>query len=437
MSKLGWITKLAIIRSFLVGIEAYSIVPTAWYYIKSLEQTKFFLALVVCAYDVGAILAGPIAGYITDRAGNPRSMFIFSSVLRVIACVVYSINSSAYFPLFGRLFMGLGGMGTSILLAQIALQTNEESRGRNFVFVETVYCLGAVFGPVIGSIITFRVNVFGWRIDEGNSPGIVLAIIWLLFLIFSLILPKDIWVSSGGSQDVELNSNSTDDDDEKSQSNQGPSVHNHDKASTENCLNTTKSSVFRDPRVFLLLFLIFSSEIFTSTATFYTPIIALDHFHLQLVHIKLLFLNCTIFTILMFICLYIASHYVDERKLCVVCLWLQAVSIIFFTVLAFSWDRITDIQYYFLLLYVCFGMPYFLYPFGNSLLSKITNPQNATFIQGVSYSTSHSAIMICRVSISFVYTKISLVCYCAGLIILWLVGATWFGQLYNKLILNL
>ena len=435
MSKLGWITKLAIIRNFLVGIEAYSIVPTAWYYIKSLEQTKFFLALVVCAYDVGAMLAGPIAGYITDRAGNPRSMFIFSCVLRLIACMVYSINFSAYFPLFGRLFMGLGGMGTSILLAQIALQTNEESRGRNFVFVETVYCLGAVFGPVIGSIITFRVNVFGWRIDEGNSPGIVLAIIWLLFLIFSLILPTDIWVSSGESQDVELNSNSTDDEDAKSQSNQ--SVHNHDKVSTENYLNTTKSSVFRDPRVFLLLFLIFSSEVFTSTATFYTPILALDHFHLQLVHIKLLFLNCTIFTILMFICLYIASHYVDERKLCVVCLWLQAVSIIFFTVLAFSWDRITDIQYYFLLLYVCFGMPYFLYPFGNSLLSKITNPQNATFIQGVSYATSHSAIMICRVSISFVYTKISLVCYCAGLIILWLVGVIWFGQLYNKLISNL
>ena len=192
MSKLGWITKLAIIRHFLVGIEAYSILPTAWYYIKSLEQTKFFLALVVCAYDVGAMLAGPIAGYITDRAGNPRSMFLFSCVLRLIACVVYSINLSAYFPLFGRLFIGLGGMGTSILFAQIALQTNEESRGRNFVFVETGYCLGAVFGPVIGSIITFRVNVFGWRIDEGNSPGIVLAIIWLLFLIFSLILPKDI-----------------------------------------------------------------------------------------------------------------------------------------------------------------------------------------------------------------------------------------------------
>ena len=244
-------------------------------------------------------------------------------------------------------------------------------------------------------------------------------------------------MSSGESQDVELNSNSTDDEDEKSQSHQGPSVHNDDKASTENYLNTTKSSVFRDPRVFLLLFLIFSSDIFSSTSTFYTPILALDHFHLRLVHIKLLFLNCAIFTILMFICLYIASHYVDERKLCLVCLCLQAVSIIFFTVLAFSWDRMTDIQYYFLLLYVCFGLPYFLYPFGNSLLSKITNPQNATFVQGVSYATLHSATVISRVSISFVYTKISLVCYCAGMIALWLVCVIWYGVLYNKLISNL
>ena len=433
MIELGWITKLGIIYYFLAGIESYSIMPTAVYYIESLGQTKFFLALVVCAYDVGAIFASPVAGFITDRAGNPRSVFICSCALRVIACLVYSINLSAYFPLSGRLFTGLTGMATAILLAQIALQTNEESRGRNFVLVETSYCLGTVFGPVIGSVLTFRVNVFGWRIDEGNSPGIVLAIIWLLFFIFSLILPKDIWVNSGESQDNQVNSNSSGDEDEKSQLRQRQRVDNEDKTSTENYLDTTASSIFRDQRVFCLLLLIFSSEIFSSASTFYTPILALDHFHLQLIHSKLLFLNCTLFTILMFICLYIASPYVDERKLCVVCLMLQVISIIFLTTLAIYWDRMTDIQYYILLLYVCFGMPYFLYPFGNSLLSKITDLRHATFVQGVSYATVHCAIVISRVSISFVFTKISLICYCTGMIILWLVGTIWYGVLYKRL----
>ena len=429
MNKLGWISKLALARSFLVGVEAYAILPTAWYYIKSLSQTTFFLALVMCAYDVGAMIASPVAGFVTDRLGNPRTIFIFSCILRVVASVVYSVNLSAYFPLLGRLLSGLTGMGTAVLYAQIALQTSKESRGGNFVLVETVYCLGAVFGPVIGSAITFRVNVLGWKIDEGNSPGIVLSIIWLVFLIFSLVIPKDIWVNSGDRY-VELNSNSGDDEEEQSL-NKRESGHQH-KNSRGNGLNTTTVGVFRDSRVVCLLFLIFSSEVFSCTSTFYVPILALDHFHLQLIHTKLLFLNCTIFTILVFVCLYLASQYVDERMLILLSLILQIIAISFLTFLALSWDQMTDIQYYILVLYICFGMPYFLYPFGTFLLSKVTDSRNATFVQGLSYATLHFAILLTRVTISFVFTKISLICYCAGMIILWLGGVIWYGILYDR-----
>jgi hypothetical protein len=48
---------------------------------------------------------------------------------------------------------GIGSGGTAILLGQIALQTDEESRGKSFVFLEGVYCLGSAFGPAIGSFI--------------------------------------------------------------------------------------------------------------------------------------------------------------------------------------------------------------------------------------------------------------------------------------------
>ena len=137
----------------------------------------------MCAFDFGAIIVSPVAGFIPDQVGNPISIFIFSCISRVVACVVYRVNLSAYFPLLGRLFSRLTGMGNAVLYAQIVLQTNEESRGGSFVLVETVCCVGVVSGPVIGSVITFRVNVFGWKIDEGNSPGIMLSIIWLVFLL--------------------------------------------------------------------------------------------------------------------------------------------------------------------------------------------------------------------------------------------------------------
>lgn len=379
----------------------------------------FFLALVVSAYNFGAVIASPLGGFITDRVGKPKFFFICSSIVKVIAYVMYSVNLNAYFPLFGRFLSGLSDMGVAILMGQIALQTDEQSRGGNFVLIEAVYCLGSAFGPGIGAFITFRVNIIGWKIDEGNSPGIVLSIIWLLFLIFSLLIPNDTWVVPGAHR-MELSTTLNE--------------HKSAKNLDEYCSNMKPINVVRDSRIVFLLFLILCSESFSSTATFYAPLLALDHFHLQLIHTKLLFLNCTIFTILVFTCLYIASEYLEERKIFAVSFIMQIIAISFLTFLASSWDQVATVQYYILLLYICFGMPYFLYPFGNSLLSKITDPGNATLVQGVSYATVHTAIVISRVLISFVFTKTSLICYCAGMVVIWLVVVIWYGMLYDRLV---
>ena len=413
MERKGWITKFTALRFFLGGIEIYIVAPTAWYYIRSLGQTKFFLALVFTAYNIGAIIAGPLFGFLTDRFGNPRFMFTSCCAIKVIASMIYSVNLSAYFPLFGRLMTGLSG-DIAILLGQVALQTDEKYRAASFVFLEGLYCLGAVFGPTIGGFITFRANLFGWEIDEGNSPGIVLAILYLFFLIASLLLPKEIWVQSKTQS--------------KTQSSIASDVDYEDDASLldyqdenqtfEAQIPNQKLNNLLDSRVLCLFFLIFSSEVFSSTATFYAPILALDHFYLKEIHVKLLFLNCTLFTLLLFFCLHLVSKYVEERNLFSFALFMEIIAMLFLALLAFSWNQVTDVQWYFVLLYICLGMPYFANPFGNSILSKITDPKNATLVQGISLATVHTAIASCRVAVSFAFTKASLICYCFGMVIL-------------------
>ena len=430
MSKLDWIRKLTLLHSFFAGFETYSIVPTAWHYIKSLDQTTFFLALVLSAYNFGVVIASPLGGFITDRVGQPRFVFIFSCIAKVIAYIMYSVNLSAYFPLFGRFLSGVSHISFAVLLGQIALQTDQKSRGSNFIVLEAVYCLGSAFGPGLGAFVTFKATILGWKIDEGNSPGIVLSIIWLLFLIFSLLLPKNIWVEPGASKEANTIATFSDDEDEmKSSKCRKPT-----ERLVEDCSELKPRTIIGDIRIVFLLLLIFSSETFSSTATFYLPLLALDHFHLQLIYIKLLFLNCAIFTLLVFICLYIASEHFDERKIFAVSFSMQIMAIAFLTFLAFSWDQVTTVQYYILLLYICSGMPYFLYPFGNSLLSKITNPGNATFVQGISCATVHCAIVVSRVFISFVFTKMSLIYYCTGMAIFWLVVVVWYAMLYERLV---
>jgi hypothetical protein len=123
-------------------------------------------------------------------------------------------------------------------------------------------------------------------------------------------------------------------------------------------------------------------------------VLALNHFHLELIYVKLLFLNCTLFTLLLFILFSLASDYFDERKLFLVALVMQIAAISVLTSIGFTWNHIVSAQNYILLLYICLGMPYFAFPFSNSILSKITDARNASFYQGMSYAALQSGSLI-------------------------------------------
>ena len=272
MGKANWITKLAISRFFLFGFELYSIAPTAWHYIKSFDQTPFFLSLVLCAYNVGALISAPLFGLITDRIGDPRLIYLFSCVLKVVANMMYSVNVNEYFPLFGRLISGLAEIGLAVLLGQIALQPQTTARTGNFVLLEGSLCIGSALGPGIGGLLVFHTNILGWEITEDNSPGIILVIIWFISFIFTLLLPVDIWTETGGKNRACI-SYSGDEEPGKTLS-----------KLSEPTSRAKLSAIFLDVRISCILFLSFCSEVFSSTATFYTPLLALDHFHLRLIH---------------------------------------------------------------------------------------------------------------------------------------------------------
>ena len=108
----------------------------------------------------------------------------------------------------------------------------------------------------------------------------------------------------------------------------------------------------------------------------YVPVLALNHFHLKLIYVKLLFLNCTLFTLpLLFILFSLASDYFDERKLFLVALSMQIAAILVLTSIGFTWDHITSAQNYILLLYICLGMPSLLrsvIPFCRRSLTRAT-----------------------------------------------------------------
>ena len=430
---------------------------------------------MLSTFNVSAMIGGPLFGRIVDWVGHQRLVFLFTCWLKVVSYILYSINISAFFPLVGRLVSGLGTSGAiAIILGQVAIQTEVEDRGTIFVLLEAVYCVGATFGPLVGSFIAFDVTIWGWHINQGNSPGIILTIVWSIFLIVTILLPKDIWIEIGtvekeivSEDEGRITDDRTFTEDDPKGDRRLTDVHpkgyrilveydlnvarhlTKDDAIADHEDNRIKPSGHRtvtdhddeskakiewNPRILCLLYLTFANEVFSSLAAFYVPILALNHFHLKLIYVKLLFLNCTLFTLLLFILFSLASDYFDERKLFLVAFSMHIAAILMLTSIGFSWNHITSAQNYMLLLYICLGTPNFAYPFGNSILSNITDARNASFYQGMSYAAFQLGSLINRVAVSFVNTKESLIIYCFVLMFLWLLGLIWFAVHYKQFV---
>ena len=206
----------------------------------------------------------------------------------------------------------------------------------------------------------------------------------------------------------------------------------HDLSSKQNkadplqrCWNST---------ILCLFYLTFFCFFYTTMVTFYTPLLASEHFHLQFTHVKVLFLNSSLFSLVLFLLLYIVAEYFDERKLIASLMFFQILAIAMLTYFAFCWENASysEINGYFLLVYICVGMPYFQFALSCSLLSKITHPDNAAFYQGSSYATLHLSYVSGRLIAGFIFTRTPLLCLSLGLTLSWFVGVLWFSlEFYN------
>ena len=413
------------IRNFTDGCEIYFITPTAWYYIKSLGQTEEFLAFVLTSFDITAVIVSPIIGHVADRFGYIKFLVILTYVVKVLGNLLYSINVSAVYPLIGRIVSGMGESAFGILMGQVALYTSKKDRGTIFVMIESTYCLGNAFGPAIGSFVTFNANILGWKIDAGNSPGIILTIIWFISLIGALFLPNDFIEANKTKSTGKVNSAANDIDDDEAVT---------DDEQQQRSEDGSKLSADLNSRVLCLFYLIFWNMVFSSAATFYTPLIASEILHLQLLHVKFYFLNSSLATLILFISVYIGVSlgYLNEKRVFIASMALQIVAISLLITFAFTWDNISYIHWYLLFFYVTLGMPYFAFSSGCSLLSKITDPRNSAFFQGTSFAILHLSIVASRILGGFVFTKIGLQCFSIGLAFFWLIGVIWFGILYTS-----
>ena len=411
-----WVFVVIAVRVFIEGAEEFFILPTVWYYIKSLRQTKVFLGIVLAAYSFAAILAGPTIGKLADKFRCTKCIIIFCFMLKVAGNLMYSIPVSAFFPLVGRFISGIGNGAAGVFYGQVVLCTPKKHTAKLakvFVFFDGMYTLGAAFGPTVSSFLTFDVDIFGWKINAGNCPGIVLTVTWSIMLIVALWLPREL-----GNDKFSDGKSLIFSDNEKNV----PTKQESDGAQRHGGSST----------VFCLFYLIFLSLFYSATVTYYTPLLAVQHFQVKFIHVKLLFLTSSMFSLVLFLSLYISAEYFDERKLLILLILMQIPAIAILAYFAFYWEDLSGNETYILIVYVCLGTPYFSYSLGCSLLSKITDPNDAAFYQGSSFAIVHLGYIASRVISGFIFTQMYLLLFCLGLTLAWVVEALWFCLEYQN-----
>ena len=420
-----WIFCAIAVRFFVDGSEEFFITPSAWYYIKSLGQTMTFLGIVLSAFPVGALSTGSMVGKFADKFGHIKFILIASFTVKVIANLIYSIPLSAYFPLAGRLLSGLADGSAGVYYGQIILYTPEKYRAPVFIFLDGMFTLGSLFGPTISVFLSFNINMLGWKIDAGNSPGIVLALIWLVLLVNAMWLPEEFRTKKTTiDYDPDHDENDDNDDDD---------VHYYDDIISTQNLTDPQTYASRST-VLSLFYQVFLGPFYFTTASFYVPLLAQDLLHLQLTEVKLLFLVSSLFSMVLFLLFYLGANYFHETQLLTCSMVMQIMAISILTYFGFSWDNVTGVYNgYILMVYICLGVPYYSFSLGCSLLSKVTDPKDAAFYQGSSFAALHSGFVVSRIVSSFIFTKTSVLWFCLALIIMWTLGVVWFMIEYRNL----
>ena len=153
--------------------------------------------------------------------------------------------------------------------------------------------MGQMLGPAVGGLLTFNVNIFGRQINPGNSPAVVIVIIWCFLLTLTIFLPNDLIVVFEPNEDFCI-------EDDIGASN--PVVENK-------IISCPKRIVFSMYYyVFILIFLY-------CTVAFYVPLLAVHQLGLKLAHVKLLFIDGLMFCFVAYITIYLLVERISQKNL--------------------------------------------------------------------------------------------------------------------------
>ncbi len=175
---------------FMASVDA-TIVATAIKPIGTSLHSKInWTAWTVTIYQLGQIIAMPVAGKISDQFGR-KKVYLISAAVFTVASLACGLSSSIGMLIAFRFIQALGGGAFMPSATGIVSDHFGRDRDKALGLFTSIFPIGGIVGPVFGGVIT---QDWSWRgIFFVNLPvGIVLIALGLRFI------PKSVPKPSGG-----------------------------------------------------------------------------------------------------------------------------------------------------------------------------------------------------------------------------------------------
>lgn len=155
------------------------ILPLLPFYAESLGATPFIVGLLVSAYALCQLVAGPFLGHISDRAGR-KPVLLASQFGTFVGFLILASARSLWVVFLARIIDGLTAGNLAVAQACISDVTEPENRAKAFGLIGVAFGLGFLVGPAFSGYLAQFAHYYPILAAAGLSATSILATYFLL-----------------------------------------------------------------------------------------------------------------------------------------------------------------------------------------------------------------------------------------------------------------
>ncbi|HEX8199435.1 MAG TPA: MFS transporter, partial [Isosphaeraceae bacterium] len=130
---------------------------------KEYQFTSTQIGLLLAAFPMCQLVAGPILGRLSDRYGR-RPLLVISQLGTALSFVILGMSRDFTVMLLARMLDGASGGNILVAQAYVADVTKPEDRARGLGLIGAAFGVGFVLGPLLGLLLVSPKVAPEWRL---------------------------------------------------------------------------------------------------------------------------------------------------------------------------------------------------------------------------------------------------------------------------------